>query len=100
MMTRTLRGFRRSPAPAALRPSLRFRFSTLQPAASRMTIVAGCRAEDDEQFHRGAEPSIALNEGGHGWRERQRADAGSESKVVAATSAVRGTLANGTRGEE
>ena len=63
-------------------------------------IAARRRAEDDEQFHRGAEPSIVLNEGGYGWRERQRADAWSESKVVAATSAVRGTVANGTRGEE
>jgi hypothetical protein len=38
--------------------------STLQLAASRMTITAWCRAEDDEQFRRKAQPSIVLNEGG------------------------------------
>ena len=76
-------------------------FSRLQFAALRMTIVARRRADDDEQFRREAEPSIVLNEGGQDRRERQRADAGSESKVVAARRVGRGrALANGTRGEE
>ena len=77
------------------------RFSRLQFAALRMTIAARRRAEDDEQFRREAKPSIVLNEGGHDRRERQRADAESESKVVAARRVGRGrALANGTRGEE
>ena len=77
------------------------RFSTLQFAASRMTIAARCRAEDDEQFRRKAQPSIVLNEGGHDRRERRRADAESESRVGAARRVGRGrALANGTRGEE
>ena len=66
-----------------------------------MTIAAKRRAEDDEQFRREAKPSIVLNEGGHDRRERRRADAASESKVVAARRVGRGrALANGTRDEE
>ena len=77
------------------------RFSRLQFAALRMTIAAKCRAEDDEQSRREAKPSIVLNEGGQDRRERQRADAESESKVVAARRVGRSrALANGTRGEE
>jgi hypothetical protein len=85
----------------SLRTSLRFRFSTLQFAASRMTIAARCGAEDDEQFRRKAQRSIVLNEGRHEKRERRRADAESESRVGAARRVGRGrALANGTRGEE
>ena len=76
------------------------RFSRLQFAALRMTIAASRRVEDDEQFRREAEPSIVLNQGGHGRWERQRADAWSESTVVAAMRAGRGSApATGTRGE-
>ena len=58
------------------------RFSRLQFAALRMMIAARRREEDDEQFRREAKPSIVLNEGGHDRRERQRADAESESDGV------------------
>jgi hypothetical protein len=84
-----------------LRTSLRFRFSTLQFAASRMTIAARCGAEDDEQFRRRAQRSIVLNEGRHERRERPRADAESGSGVGAARRVGRGrALANGTRVKE
>jgi hypothetical protein len=54
---------------------------------------------DDEQFHCEAEPPIVLSEAGL-WPERQRADARSRSRVVAARCVGRGrALANGTRGE-
>ena len=81
--------------------SLALSFSKLEFAALRVTITARCRAEDDEQFRREAKPSIVLNEGGHDRQERRLADAGSESRLVAARRVGRGrALANGTRGEE
>jgi hypothetical protein len=83
----------------ALRTS--FRFSTLQFAASRMTIRRQCGAEDDEQFRRKAQRSIVLNEGRHEGRERRRADAESGSRVGAARRVGCGrAVANRTRGKE
>jgi hypothetical protein len=48
--------------------------------ALRTTITFRWRAEDDEQFHEEAEPSIVLNEVGLDGRERQHADAESGSE--------------------